>query len=868
MWSWSLSQRFGFHCCVVCAYRAIVVLEWFSCSRRKNNLKAVLTPPGFPVENRFPGHPATWTLWIEDGCRQMGLRAYLLPRWRGVSVFNCGVLTSLSPATTMLCMKLITASLKYFRGITDKTFTPAIDGITAIVGENGTGKTSILAGISWCLYGEKPEGVKRADALINEKADYKAGDRTQVTCVVSVDDGRLLRVNRRITTRKGATEVDLWQRPAADYDGTNGGTLLADADGWEHVAGPAVSHANPVIVRALGMDSRQYFAAVHVQQKQVDDLVHDKKRGEVIEQQTGITALTVARDKAREEVNALKRSSRDLHVDKRAVKDAEKAAKDAKADVEKLRSRVAKGEAKTGDARDKYEKARATFEEKSAAYTAGQERRARKAALTERIEGAKARISALEAEKRELMGRVGAHTGDVTVEDAKNSLASARDALDAARDRERAASAIVEEAKAAGERLQDALTDSDGEALTEAALTETVSSLSEDVEKLQREFDTLRDQCVAVRADRDRLMRAADMLRGNSGDAHVCPTCQQDVEDAKALADSLSLQAQEANERSEQLEAEGARVRDALNAAVTRLEAARDRLATVGECAPVAALLVEREKSLADATETVREQSVAVEAADMVLSSAVEFQGVRGQLDRVAGEIRSLLSSISDADAELATLPKGERMVSGETVDNARERMLSHQATLSEYEGLLAQLRVDEANASGALSVRESELAGVRERMTRYGEALEAIEVASAALAVVEEYRAERIRTGVPLVAEAASRFLAACTDGAFTGLSLDEKYNVSVTTAEGVSRECGVLSGGELSAAAMALRMGLAEVAGGGGMMVLDEVLVSQDAARAELMLQAVKSLSAGQVVMVAHSPVVLDVADAIVEM
>jgi DNA repair exonuclease SbcCD ATPase subunit len=765
-------------------------------------------------------------------------------------------------------MKLITASLKYFRGITDKTFTPAIDGITAIVGENGTGKTSILAGISWCLYGEKPEGVKRADALINEKADYKAGDRTQVTCVVSVSDGRLLRVNRRITTRKGATEVDLWQRHAADYDGTNGGALLADADGWEHVAGPTVSHANPVIVRALGMDSRQYFAAVHVQQKQVDDLVHDKKRGEVIEQQTGITALTVARDKAREEVNALKRSSRDLHVDKRAVKEAEKAAKDAKADVEKLRSRVAKGESKTRDARDKYEKARATFEEKSAAYTAGQERRARKAALAERIDSAKTRISALEAEKRELMGRVGAHTGEVTVEDAKNSLASARDALDAARDRERAASALVEEARAAGERLQAALTSGDGEALTEETLTETVSTLSADAEKLQRDFDSLRDQCIAARADRDRLTRAADMLRGNSGDAHVCPTCQQDVEDAKALADSLTLQAQEANEKSEKLEAEGARVRDALNAAVTRLEAARARLATVGECAPVADLLVEREKALAAATEAVRERLVAVEAADMLLSSAVEYQGVRGQLNRVAGEIRGLLTSISDADAELAALPKGERMVSGETVDNARERMLSHQATLSEYEGLLAQLRVDEANASGALSVRESELAGVRDRMSRYGEALAAVEVASAALAVVEEYRAERIRTGVPLVAEAASRFLAACTDGAFTGLSLDEKYNVSVTTAEGVSRDCGVLSGGELSAAAMALRMGLAEVAGGGGMMVLDEVLVSQDAARAELMLQAVKSMSAGQVVMVAHSPVVLDVADAIVEM
>lgn len=812
-------------------------------------------------------------VWSEGDCRQKGLRVYLLPRWRGILVSSAPTVGRVALTVALLfaivsCMKLLTVSLSFFRGIKHRVFTPAIDGITAIVGENGTGKTSILAGISWCLYGEKPEGARRADALIHEKANYKNGDRTQVTCVIIAGDGRMLRINRRITSAKGATEVDLWQRPAADAATMSAEALLADADGWEHVAGPAVSHANPVIVRALGMDSRQYFAAVHVQQKQVDDLIRDRKRGEVIEQQTGITALTVARDKAREEVNALKRSSRDLHVDKRAVKDAEKAVTVAKADVEKLRSRVAKGEVKTGDARCKYEKARTVFEEKSAAYTAGQERRARKAALTERIEGAKARIGALEGEKRELMGRVGAHTGGVTVEDAKNSLASARDALDAARDRERAASALVEEARAAGERLQVALTDNGGEMLTEAALTETVAPLSADVEKLQREFDALRDQCVAVRADRDRLMRAADMLRGNSGDAHVCPTCQQDVEDAKALADSLTLQAQEANEKSEQLEAEGARVRDALNETQTRLEAARARLVTVGECAPVAGLLGDREKSLADAVDSVRAASVSVEAADMVLSSAVEFQGVRAQLDRASSEIRSLLSSIGEADAELSALPKGERMVSGETVDNARERMLSHQATLSEYEGLLAQLRVDEANASGALSVRESELAGVRARMARYSEALEAIEVASGALAVVEEYRAERIRTGVPLVAEAASRFLAACTDGAFTGLSLDEKYNVSVTTADGAVRECGVLSGGELSAAAMALRMGLAEVAGGGGMMVLDEVLVSQDAARAELMLQAVKSLSAGQIVMVAHSPVVLDVADAIVEM
>ena len=811
-------------------------------------------------------------VWSEDSCRQMGLCAYFLPRWRGFPVSSAPTAGRVALTVALLfaivsCMKLLTVSLSFFRGIKHRVFTPAIDGITAIVGENGTGKTSVLAGISWCLYGEKPEGARRADALINEKANYKKGDRTQVTCVIIAGDDHLLRINRRITSAKGATEVDLWQRPAADAATMSAEALLAD-DGWEHVAGPAVSHANPVIVRALGMDSRQYFAAVHVQQKQVDDLIRDRKRGEVIEQQTGITALTVARDKAREEVNALKRSSRDLHVDKRAVKDAEKAVTVAKADVEKLRSRVAKGEVKTGDARCKYEKARTVFEEKSAAYTAGQERRARKAALTERIEGAKARIGALEAEKRELLGRVGAHTGGVTVEDAKNSLASARDALDAARDRERAASALVEEAKAAAERLQAALTDSNSEMLTEAALTETMSTLSADVEKLQREFDALRDQCVAARADRDRLMRAADMLRGNSGDAHVCPTCQQDVEDAKALADSLTLQAQEANEKSEQLEAEGARVRGALNETQTRLEAARARLVTVGECAPVAGLLGGREKALADAADAVRAASVSVEAADMVLSSAVEFQGVRAQLDRASSEIRALLSSIGDADAELAALPKGERLVSGETVDNARERMLACQATLSEYEGLLAQLRVDEANASGALSVRESELAGVRARMARYSEALEAIEVASGALAVVEEYRAERIRTGVPLVAEAASRFLAACTDGAFTGLSLDEKYNVSVTTADGVGRDCGVLSGGELSAAAMALRMGLAEVAGGGGMMVLDEVLVSQDAARAELMLQAVKSLSAGQVVMVAHSPVVLDVADAIVEM
>ena len=45
----------------------------------ENNLKATR----FSRVGRFPGTLRRVDVWSEDGCRQMGLRAYLLSRWRG-----------------------------------------------------------------------------------------------------------------------------------------------------------------------------------------------------------------------------------------------------------------------------------------------------------------------------------------------------------------------------------------------------------------------------------------------------------------------------------------------------------------------------------------------------------------------------------------------------------------------------------------------------------------------------------------------------------------------------------------------------------------------------------------------------------------
>ena len=181
-------------------------------------------------------------------------------------------------------LKLERVRLRNFRIHEDYTFTPEDHGVTAIIGGNGHGKSSIIDGVAWALFGTKPNGSLKNTDLRRIGSDKS--DECFVEVAITIDGDRRLTVKREIKGRTVQCECSI------------DGTLEA---------GPAVSNADRWIPKTIGIDEEGFLSAILVQQKQVGAIVSESAsvRQRSIEKLTGITAATNAVKAAREDANAL-----------------------------------------------------------------------------------------------------------------------------------------------------------------------------------------------------------------------------------------------------------------------------------------------------------------------------------------------------------------------------------------------------------------------------------------------------------------------------------------------------------------------------------------------------------------------------------
>lgn len=746
-------------------------------------------------------------------------------------------------------LKLRRIELVNIRSHQKIVFEPEAQGITALQGENGRGKSTIIDSIPWALFGTKPNGVSKANEIFRVDADLT--DKAYARIDLDVD-GQRYRFERRRVNKNGGIEAEVF--------------LVTEENGEEvlkQLAGPAVTHAEKYTRKLLKMDEKGFLAAILVQQKQVDQLISapPRERGAVIEKLTGIAGVTAAVTEAKQELNTLRKAAAMSTIDEAGLQklkeqeaDEEKRLVDLREKQESLKAQASKLKEEGGVAKEKLEAASALWERKNAIETRLVQLKTAKELKDEELE----RTNKEKEEERRSRSTSTASYEDL--EQQVNELEAKQQAaaLTKSRSEDELARLKVEIKNLEAEL--EALAEAKGDA---AKLVKKAGTLEATIKEAGAEING----CASELKQLDTAVKVI-----SHGDS--CPTCLQKVDDAAAAVKALELAAAAVTKRQEQATARLEKTTEELNA-TEQLLASLKRKAEITERLKVA------QAEVADSKRKIDEAGAAVRVVEKELKSA------RGMFDEAKRNrerdqaYRRLLEKAQKLTTELEEIEFEVKKLKAEAagMDNSSQREVNGlQRALDDLRAKHSKVSMEYTSVNGEVKLCVQTIHHLRENIKRHEEdikrhheLIQSVAVAASSHEVIAEFREERIKNSVPVIEVYASDLLSRFTEGKFTRLSMNEKFEATVYLADGTSRAVGLLSGGELSAAAMALRLAISMLLNSGAgqnLIVLDEVLVSQDVNRAELILATLKEVFKGQVVLIAHNEAIDSVADKIVKL
>lgn len=722
-------------------------------------------------------------------------------------------------------------------------FSPDETGITSISGSNGAGKSTIVDAFAWGMYGTKTNNIKNK-MLIREGIDPKK-ETVQVEVEININRIEYL-VRRTILGEHGGAECNVYGRP--EGSGVD----------FNHLAGPAISSAESYIKQVTRMDEKGFLTAVLIQQKQVDQIVaaSPRERGEVIEKLTGIQAITNAISMAREEANTLKKAASVITVEDTAtleetIKNEIKVGKDLAKSVKETELEIKEGQIQLEDEKS-------NFLIQSAQNEEAKETRQQLALNKERLKMQKEEMSSLmtviEEYKKE--------TKTVVVEDVKGIEVKLREANRIALERESELSSIKKKIKSHTSEIKSI---DKKVTISESEMKKSFKAKSKELKDNISLTSDLNDELQNLKGEEKQVKKSLSTL---SDDVTECPVCKSHIDNPEDLREEINLEIEKMKSRAKDIKKEVTANTNKQKDIEDEIQELTELTELITRKSEISKELESLNKDLVTNEDSLDKLNMAANVLDKqyknalkVASRADEVNRSKLRLGTLNDEMAATNKSIATAENEIESLNAlSDRALAGlrNSLDETTRKLNRKEIEFNKNNERLGflRLRVEDLKVQYNSAVIAN---------TKYEQLTTTMKQANVASSLMSEFKENRIKYSIPALEMYASTILSKFTDGAFVNLSLDSKFNTYVTTDTGSVRPIAQLSGGELSAAAIALRIGISMLLNDGenNVLILDEILVSMDESRARHIIETITSITNCQIIFIAHSADIQTIAD-----